>query len=91
MGQEFEMSSLVVYAAAAEALAVSEAIALLRGAEIHVLTGDGRIAVTLEAVHESESLSRIAEIGRMAGVISVALVFHHTEYAAATAGECDDH
>lgn len=91
MAQEFEVSSLVVYAAAAEALAVSKAIALLAGAQIHALTGNGRIAVTLEAVRKSETLSHIAEIGRMAGVISVALVFHHTGYSAATAGGCDDH
>ena len=79
MGDEFHISSLVVHALAPKVPAVRDAIGRLRGAEIHAVTPDGRIVVTLESVNEADILTCTAEIRGLAGVVSVALVFHQAE------------
>ena len=63
-GSELQICSLVVHAVPSKAQAVHEAIGDLDGTEIHAVTADGRMVVTLEQLH---------------GVISTALVFHQVE------------
>ena len=61
---ELHICSLVVHVLPSKVEAVHEAIGDLDGTEIHAVTADGRMVVTLEQLH---------------GVISTALVFHQVE------------
>lgn len=69
----------MVHARSANVGAVSDAIARLPGAEIHAVTEEGRMVVTLETTGEADFLTRVAEIGQLTGVVSTALVFHQIE------------
>lgn len=87
MPEEIHISSLVVYALPANIQAVCDAIGRFPGAEVHAVTEEGRIVVTLETAGEVDFLSRMAEIGRLTGVVSTALVFHQVEKLSDLAGE----
>jgi periplasmic nitrate reductase NapD len=86
MLEEVHISSLVVHARPADARAVSDAIGQLPGAEIHALTEEGRMVVTLETVGEADFLTRMEQIGRLSGVVSTALVFHQVEMSSVSGG-----
>lgn len=79
MPEEIHISSLVVHARPANARAVCDAIGRLPGAEIHAVTEEGRMVVTLETKGGGDFLARMAEIDRLPGVVSTALVFHQVE------------
>ena len=78
-GSELHICSLVVHAVPSKAQAVHEAIGDLDGTEIHAVTADGRMVVTLEMKSETDFVMRFAEIDQLHGVISTALVFHQVE------------
>jgi nitrate reductase NapD len=82
MTGELHISSLVVHARPETLAAVRAAIARLPGAEVHGSNAHGKIVVTLETSSEGDILTRLDEIGRMRGVMSAVLVYHHVEAAA---------
>ena len=73
---ELHICSLVVHALPLALPAVHEAITNLDGSNIHAVTADGRMAITLETTTEADFLKRFAEIERLTGVVSTMLVFH---------------
>jgi len=79
MNDELHISSLVVQTLPAKAPSVQEAIAGVLGAEINVVTVEGRIVLTLETNSEAEFLMRFIEIEHLPGVVSTMLVFHQVE------------
>jgi nitrate reductase NapD len=79
MSTEIHISSLVVHGRPEGIEPIETAIGALDGAEIHGVSDEGKLVVTLETSDEGEMLSRIEEINRIAGVLSVALVFHQVE------------
>lgn len=54
---------------------VQELVERLPGAEIHAVTEDGRMVITIEDANEARILASIAKISRFAGVLSLALAF----------------
>lgn len=82
MTDELHISSLVVHARPERLAAVRAAIARLPGAEVHASNHQGKIVVTLETSNEGDVLTRLDQIGRIGGVLSAALVYHHVEAAA---------
>jgi periplasmic nitrate reductase NapD len=78
MDHELHISSLVVQALPSKLDTVQEAICRV-GAEIHVVTEEGRIIVTLETRSEADFMLGFAEIDRLPGVVSTMLVFHQVE------------
>lgn len=87
MPEEIHISSLVVHARRANIRTVCDAIGRLPGAEIHAVTEEGRMVVTLETAGEPDFVARMAEIGRLTGVVSTALVFHQVEMSSESNGE----
>ncbi len=79
MSAEIHISSLVVHARPEGLESIETTIGSLRGAEVHGVSELGKLVVTLETPNEREMLSRIESINRIAGVLSVALVFHQVE------------
>jgi nitrate reductase NapD len=79
MDEELHISSLVVHALPSKVEAVHRAIRQLDGTEIHAVTVEGRMIVTVETRNETDFLKRFAEIDQLTGVVSTALVFHQVE------------
>ena len=73
------ISSLVVRAHPARLDAVVRRIAALSVAEVAMTDPSGKIVVTLETLSEDEIVAAMNAMQRIAGVVSVALVYHQTE------------
>ena len=74
------ISSLVVRAHPARIVGVTARIARLGIAEVAMAdAATGRVVVTLETRDEDEIVAAMNAMQRMAGVVSVALVFHQTD------------
>ena len=73
------ISSLVVRAHPARLDAVVARIGRLSVADVALSDPSGKIVVTLETRDEDEIVAAMAALQRMAGVVSVALVYHQTE------------
>ena len=87
MPEEFHVSSLIVHGAPALLPAISAAIAILPGAEIHASDAAGKLIVTLETDSDSEISERIEAIRALDGVFAASLVYHQVEDADAAETE----
>ncbi|RQM78823.1 sorbose reductase [Aeromonas jandaei] len=76
MSQEFHVSSLVVLTQPTLRHQLAEEIAALDGAEIHAVTDEGKLVVTLEGASQRPIMAAIDAIQAMQGVLSAALIYH---------------
>ena len=60
---------------------LEEAISSLPGTEVHASTGAGKIVVVIETPSDAELVRIVDRIGAFPGVLSVNLVFHHSDPA----------
>lgn len=47
------------------------------GVEVHAVTGDGRLVVTVEDANDHQLADRIMRFNDMQGVLSAAMIYHH--------------
>ncbi len=87
MPEEFHVSSLIVHGAPELLPAISAAVAVLPGAEIHASDAAGKLIVTLETDSDSEISERIEAIRALDGVFAASLVYHQVEDADAAEAE----
>jgi nitrate reductase NapD len=80
---ELHVSSLAIRVRPEQLAAVCAAIPGLEGAEVHLASPSGKIVVTLETGTERQVLDRIEAIRALPGVLTVALVYHRIDSAAA--------
>ncbi len=73
------ISSLVVRVRPDRLAAVVRRIAALSVAEVALSDPSGKIVVTLETLNEDEIVAAMNVMQNIAGVVSVALVYHQTE------------
>lgn len=73
------ISSAIVHARPGETPVVQAALATLVGVEVHAVSPDGKLIVTIETDDDAGNVATYEEIGRLAGVMSTAMVFHQTE------------
>ena len=73
--EELHIASVVVYAAPARGESVAAAVREVPEARLHGSTAGGKLVVTLEAGSAGEMTERIDSLRRIAGVLSVALVY----------------
>lgn len=76
MTQEFHVSSLVVLAQPMLRHRLAEQIAALQGAEVHAVSEEGKLVVTLEGESQQPIMAAIDAIQAMPGVLSAALIYH---------------
>ncbi|MBY0233702.1 MAG: chaperone NapD [Burkholderiaceae bacterium] len=80
MSEELHITSLVVHAVTSSVADVIEAIATLPDAQVHgVDAARGKLVVTLEAATSGAILDQIELIRQARGVLTVAMVYQHTE------------
>lgn len=79
MEQEVHIAGIVVYAMPPHLDATKANIASIPSAEIHAISTDGKIVVTLEADTARRILDTMDAIRALPGVVDVALVYQHAE------------
>lgn len=79
MEQEVHIAGIVVYAMPGHLDATKTNVASIPSAEIHAVSADGKIVVTLEAETTSRILDTMDAIRTLPGVVDVALVYQHAE------------
>ncbi len=73
------ISSIIVHAKPTELLSVRGNIEQIPGVEIHAVTDDGKLVVTIESETDGETAGIFDRINVMDGVMSAAMVFHQFE------------
>jgi nitrate reductase NapD len=73
------ISSIIVHAKPTELMSVRGNIEQIPGVEIHAVTDDGKLVVTIETETDGETASTFDRINVMDGVLSAAMVFHQFE------------
>ena len=73
------ISSIIVHAKPTELLSVRGNLEQIPGVEIHAVTDDGKLVVTIETDTDGETASTFDRINTMDGVMSAAMVFHQFE------------
>ncbi|PJG59749.1 chaperone NapD [Aeromonas cavernicola] len=74
--QEFHISSLVVLTQPTQCQQLAQQITTLAGAEVHAISEEGKLVVTLEGEGQGAIMSAIDAIQAMPGVLSAALIYH---------------
>lgn len=73
------ISGILVHAKPGEAAHVGSALAALDGIDVHAVTPDGRLVVTIELDDDAALPDTFSAISALPGVLSAALVYSHTE------------
>lgn len=73
------ISGIVVHARPERAEAVRAALLELPGVEVHAVTDEGKLVVTIEEPDERTSGETAMRFHDIEGVLSAAMVYHHCE------------
>jgi len=73
------ISGVLVLARPAEAGAVEQRLAAMPGVEIHAVSEQGRLVVTVEEDDTRMMADTVAEMQNVPGVLSAAMIYHHYE------------
>jgi len=70
---------VLVHATPGRQATVAEALSGLPGVDVHQITADNRLIVTVEEADDKTAGDTILTMHRIPGVLSAALVYHHFE------------
>ena len=73
------ISSAIVYARPGHDQALREQLAQVPGVEVHAVSEDGKIVVTIETDNDRDAIDTYEAIGRLTNVLNVAMIFQQTE------------
>ena len=73
------ISSAIVHARPGHAEGVRCALASIAGVEIHAVSDEGKLIVTIESPDDRETADTFEAISQMDHVMSTSMVFHQTE------------
>lgn len=73
------ISSAIVHARPGSIDIVQSGLAQLAGVEIHAVSPEGKLIVTIESEDDSSNVATYESIARLDGVLSAAMVYHQTE------------
>jgi len=73
------ITGIVVNASPGCAGAVRDALTGIGGVEVHAVTPEGRMVVTVERLDDRAAKEAFDAIGRVEGILSTALIYHHDE------------
>lgn len=73
------ISGLLIHAQPQRAENVSARLEQLPGVEVHAVTADGQLVVTLEGNGEQEMAQTFDRLKAISGVNAATLVYHHSE------------
>ena len=70
---------VLVHAQPGRAAEIADALNALPNAEVHQITDDNRLIVTVEEADDRTAGDTVLAMHRIQGVLSAALVYHHFE------------
>ncbi|MGC4090775.1 MAG: chaperone NapD [Polyangiaceae bacterium] len=73
------ISSILVNAGPQHVSTVEAGLAALAGVEVHAVSPEGRMIVTIESDGDRETTQTYEAIQQLPGVLSLAMVYHHFE------------
>jgi len=73
------ISSAIVHARPGDVAVVQAGLAALAGVEVHAVSPEGKLIVTIETEDEGSNAAIYQRIGQLDGVMSAAMVYHQTE------------
>jgi nitrate reductase NapD len=88
--EEWHIAGVAIHVRPERLEAVRQAIALMSGAEVHGISAEGKMVVTLEAPTPRAIVAQLELLHQMEGVLSAALVYQHGEEASAMQEEIAD-
>ncbi len=73
------ISSAIIHALPGNVAVVQAGLAALAGVEVHGISPEGKMIVTIETEDEGSNADTYQRIGQLDGVMSAAMVYHQTE------------
>ncbi len=73
------ISSAIIHARPGDVAVVQAGLAALAGVEVHAISPEGKLIVTIETEDEGSNAATYQCIGQLDGVMSAAMVYHQTE------------
>jgi periplasmic nitrate reductase NapD len=73
------ISSAIIHARPGHMAIVQAGLATLDGVEVHVVSPEGKLIVTIETDDDGSNVATYERIGQLDGVLSAAMVYHQTE------------
>ncbi len=77
--ESINISSVLVNAKPGLVNQVQDGLAALSGVEVHAVTDDGRLIVTIEADSDQSVANMFGVINQQPGVLSASMVYHQFE------------
>jgi len=78
-GQAMNISSAIVHARPGAVAVVQAGLAAMEGVEVHAVSPEGKLIVTIETEDDGSNAAAYGRIGQLDGVMSAAMVYHQTE------------
>jgi nitrate reductase NapD len=78
-GWSMNICGVLVHAKPGRAAEIADALNALPNAEVHQITDDNRLIVTVEEADDRTAGDTVLAMHRIQGVLSAALVYHHFE------------
>ena len=73
------IASLVLHAGPGAAAALEREVSELPGTEVHAVTPDGRLVVTVDRPDDGETAALVQKLHDLSGVLSASLIYVHYE------------
>ena len=73
------ISSAIIHARPGAVPLVQAGLATLAGVEVHGISPEGKMIVTIETEDDGSNVATYERIGQLDGVLSAAMVYHQTE------------
>ena len=73
------ISSAVVHAPPANTAAVQQRLAAVPGVEVHGVSPEGKMIVTIESEDDDSTLATYTRIGLLEGVLAAAMIYNQSE------------
>lgn len=73
------ISSAIIHALPGDVAVVQAGLATLAGVEVHAISPEGKLIVTIETDDDDGNVATYQCIGQLDGVMSAAMVYHQTE------------
>ncbi|MFA4969179.1 MAG: chaperone NapD [Sulfuritalea sp.] len=73
------ISSAIIHALPGDVAVVQAGLAALAGVEVHAISPEGKLIVTIETDDDGSNVATYERIGQLDGVMSTAMVYHQTE------------
>jgi len=73
------IAGVVIYASPHSEMGVKSQLAALPGVEVHAVTDEGKMVVTIENLYESDLADTVMQMQSLQGVLSASMVYHHNE------------